>query len=206
MVGSNGMTAESTQSPPVSIEHALVARACRGDARAFRRIFDRHAPAVRRFLSDLLQDSASADETTQETFVRAHRSMSTLRDDTRLGPWLFGIARNVFRERSRARKRQQQHSEFRDDMVPAPEDSARFEVPSPRDLLLRQESDAMLREALAKLSPERRAALVLRLDHQLGYPEIAQVMSWSQNKVKNEIHRARVQLRELLKHYLRGVS
>ncbi len=203
MVGAISMATERDRRP-VSIEQALVLRARRGDAAAFRRIFDRHAPSVRRFLRDLLRDQASADEATQETFVRAHRGLAKLKDDTRLGPWLFGIARNVFRERSRARKKQLRHDEFQEDMLP--ESSGRFAAPSPRDELLRRESDAMLRQALDTLSTERRTALVLRLDHQLGYPEIAEVMSWSQSKVKNEIHRARLQLREALNSYLRGVS
>lgn len=181
-----------------------MSRARRGDAKAFRRIFDRHAPAVRRFLRDLIRDPASADEAAQETFVRAHRALPTLRDGTRLGPWLFGIARNVFRERSRAFKKQQRHSEFREEALA--ESSARFVAPSPQDELLRRESDVMLRQALEKLTDDRRTALVLRLDHQLGYPEIAKVMDWTPSKVKNEIHRARLQLRDSLKSYLKGVS
>jgi len=92
--------------PPVSIEAALVRRAREGDARAFRQIFDRYAPRVRRFARDLLRDAAAADEATQETFVRAHRQLGTLREDARLSPWLLGIARNVSRERGRARKKQ----------------------------------------------------------------------------------------------------
>lgn len=189
---------------PVSIEAALVRRARRGDARAFRQIFDRHAPRVRRFLRDLLRDAASADEATQETFVRAHRQLSKLRDDARLGPWLFGIARNVFRERSRERKKQQLHAELNEELLP--EASGRFPAPSPRDQLLRAESESMLREALAELSPDRRAVLIMRIDHRLGYPEIAEAMQWSASKVKNEIHRARLQLRTALASYLRGVS
>ena len=86
------------------------------------------------------------------------------------------------------------------------ESSGRFAAPSPEDELLRRESNAMLREALDKLTTERRTALLLRLDHQLGYPEIGDVMDWSPSKVKNEIHRARLQLRDSLKSYLRGVS
>src|SRR5579872_4206344 len=75
----------------VPIEGALVRRAREGDAKAFRQIFERHAPPVRRFLLDLLGDVAAADEATQETFVRAHGRLSTVRDTDKLLSWLFGI-------------------------------------------------------------------------------------------------------------------
>src|SRR3954463_3458530 len=71
----------------------------------FRAVYDAHARSVRRFLGDLLRDDAGADEATQETFVRAHAKLATLREGEKVLPWLFGIARNVFYEELRARKR-----------------------------------------------------------------------------------------------------
>src|SRR5215470_18594937 len=62
-------------------ERDLLDRARRGEPEAFRVIFDRHSFSVRRFLGDLLRDDAAADEATQETFVRAHARMRTLRED-----------------------------------------------------------------------------------------------------------------------------
>src|SRR5213076_3568764 len=59
-------------------DEELLSRARAGDPEAFRVIFDREAPGVRRFLGDLLRDEAGADEGTQETFVRAHRRLGTL--------------------------------------------------------------------------------------------------------------------------------
>jgi RNA polymerase sigma-70 factor (ECF subfamily) len=60
--------------------------------------------------------------------------------------------------------------------------------------------------ALADLSTERRAALLMRIDHDLGYGEIAEAMGWTLQKVKNEIHRARLQLRVRLATYLEGAA
>lgn len=178
------------------MERALVAKAQRGDPRAFRQIFDRHAPGVRRFLGDLLRDDALADEAVQETFVRAHRSLGGLRDDAKLAPWMFGIARNVAHERMRSRRASRREQPLAEDDRPA------GAAPSPEQLLLRREADDVLATALAGLDESRRAALVLRLDHDLGYPEIAEVMGWNLAKVKNEIHRARLQLRAALAGYL----
>ena len=56
--------------------------------------------------------------------------------------------------------------------------------------------------ALGELSTHRRAALVLRLDHGLAYEEIATLMGWTLPMVKNEIHRARLKLREAMLPHL----
>ena len=66
------------------------------------------------------------------------------------------------------------------------------------------EADRVLATALQSLSEDRRAALLLRIDHDLGYGDIATAMGWPLQKVKNEIHRARLQLREQLLPYLEG--
>src|SRR4029079_1637072 len=50
-----------------------------------------------------------------------------------------------------------------------------------------------------RLPPPRRAALLLRIDQDLDYPEIAEVMGWALHKVKNEIHRARIAIRSALR-------
>src|SRR5277367_1172384 len=81
---------EDKESADRAVERALVGRARTGDEKAFRLIFERHAPSVRRFLHDLLRDGESADEGTQEVFVRAHGRLGSLRDDDKLQPWLFG--------------------------------------------------------------------------------------------------------------------
>jgi RNA polymerase sigma-70 factor (ECF subfamily) len=184
---------------PVPLERALVARAQGGDGAAFRALFERHAAGVRRFLIDLLGDVAAADEATQETFVRAHGRLGTLRDGDKLRPWLLGIARHVYYEERRARWRWLPQAEDDDGPEgPTPPDAP----PSPEDLVLGREADRKLAEALERMSGERRAALVLRVDHGLDYDEIRRVMGWSLAKVKNEIHRARLELRARLAGYL----
>jgi RNA polymerase sigma-70 factor (ECF subfamily) len=182
-----------------SLEQALTTRAQAGDERAFRRIYDRHAPGVYRFLRDQLGSDAAADEATQETFVRAHARLHAIRERDKLAPFLFGIARNVVLEQLRAKRR------VADDADQAL-DAALDEAPSPEALLLGREADELFAEALARLSDERRGALLLLLDHGLTYDEIATVMDWSLAKTKVEIHRARQKLRAELSKYFGGES
>jgi RNA polymerase sigma-70 factor (ECF subfamily) len=184
----------------VSDNADLLARAKAGDAEAFRVIFHRQAPGVRRFLGDLLRDDAAADEGTQETFVRAHQRLSTLEQPAALTGWLLGIARMVFFEHLR-KKRRDGHTQAPEDDGPALQIDR---APNAEALMLTREADRMLEGALESLSEDRRAALLMRIDHDLGYGEIAAAMGWPLQKVKNEIHRARQKLREELQPYLEG--
>ncbi|OJT19318.1 RNA polymerase subunit sigma-70 [Archangium sp. Cb G35] len=175
-------------------ERRLLTRARGGDPAAFRTLFEQHSPAVWRFLRDLFRDDASADEATQETFVRAHGKLGALRDDARLASWLLGIARHIYLESRRTRGTHLDiASEENEPLL-----EATLPSPTPEDLLLNREMEGLLAEALGELREERRSALLLRIDHGLAYEDIAQVMGWSLPKVKNEIHRARLQLRERL--------
>ena len=151
-------------------------------------IYETHAPAVRRFLRGLLGNASLADDGAQETFVRAFRRLHTLRDRGCLRPWLFGIARLVAMELCRARGR------FCSDGA-APEAAARD---TPESTLLGEETARIVADALAALSDDRRAALLLRVDHGLSYDEIAEAMGWSIAKAKIEVHRARLALRARL--------
>ena len=177
-------------------EEEVLSRARAGDAEAFRVIFDRQAPGVRRFLGDLLRDDAAADEGTQETFVRAHQRLGTLEQAGKLQGWLFGIARMVSFEHIRRKRRDGPPVDPFE--PPAQVDRAA----SPEAVLLSAESNRLLDDALRDLGEDRRAALLMRIDHELGYGEIASAMGWTLQKVKNEIHRARLQLRKSLAGYL----
>jgi RNA polymerase sigma-70 factor (ECF subfamily) len=179
-------------------DEELLSRARAGDPEAFRVIFDRESPGVRRFLGDLLRDDAAADEGTQETFVRAHNRLGTLEQASKLQGWLFCIARMVFLEQIRRKRREAPSPEPEEDRLQADRGA------TPEAVLLSAESDRMLDGALAHLSDERRSALLMRIDHGLGYGEIASAMGCSLQKVKNEIHRARLQLRSRLAGYLEG--
>ena len=186
---------------PDLVERAFVERARAGDAGAFRALFDRYALPVRRFLNDLLRDATAAEEATQETFVRAHQRLDSLTDPARLASWLFGIARNVSYEHRRAAGALELAD---DDEAQAAILDAVLPTPSPEALLLNRELEQAMTEALGQISAPRRAALLLRIDHGLGYDEICQVMGWSLPTVKNEIHRARLKLRVLLARHVRG--
>ena len=183
---------------PETPDEALVRRAQKGESAAFKALFERHVVAVRRFLRDLLRQGDLADDATQETFARAHAQLAKLADHDRFKPWILGIGRNVAFEAMRVR----QHDVLDDEDDSTP--TAVIPSPDPERVLLDAELEKHFTEAIATLSENRRAALLMRLDHGLAYEDIAAAFGWSIPTVKNEIHRARLKLRAHLLPHLTG--
>ena len=187
--------------PEPATDAELIGRARRGDEAAFEELYGRCLPPVRRFLRDLLRDEPAAEEAAQETFARAFVRIRGLRDQERALPWLLGIARNVSLEARRDQGRPVRAVGLDVALAlleagdPEPGDGG---AASPERALLGREAHRELGELLARLSEDRRAVLLLRVDHDLGCAEIAQLMGWSIAKVKVEVHRARLELRALL--------
>jgi RNA polymerase sigma-70 factor (ECF subfamily) len=179
---------------------ALLCAAVRaGEEDAFRMLFERHAPAVRRFAGNLVRNPSDAAEVTQETFVRAHARLGRLKDDARFRSWVLGIARIVALDLLGDRRRREAEQETETESAQVVELDA-----TPEAALLDGEAEQVLYGEMERLSADRRAVLLMRLDQELGYADIAESMGWTLQKVKNEIHRARRQMRDGVLRYLRG--
>jgi len=175
----------------------LVARVCQGDSDAFRLIFERYSRPVISFIYDMVNDRALAEELTQETFVRAFRAIHTMRAETKLSTWLFGIARNVARESLRARARANNHIDLADKSVMDLSDNK----PEPVAGLLSKELNDLIRRSLAALDEDKRLVFTRKVLHQCSYEEIAMITGFSLAKLKTDLHRARVEMRKRISPY-----
>jgi RNA polymerase sigma-70 factor, ECF subfamily len=175
----------------------LVSRVCQGDADAFRLIFERYSRPVISFIYDMVNDRGLAEELTQETFVRAYRNLRTMRQETKLSTWLFGIARNVARESIRARIRANSHVDLDDETVMELSDSK----PAPVEGLLNKELNGMIQRALAALDEDKRLVFTLKVLHQCSYEEISEITGFSLAKLKTDLHRARAEMRKRIRPY-----
>jgi len=175
----------------------LVTRVCQGDSEAFRLIFERYSRPVISFIFDIVNDRGLAEELTQETFVRAYRAMRTMRRETKLSTWLFGIARNVARESIRARIRANSHVDLGDKAVMDLSD----DKPVPVEGLLSKELNDVIRRSLAALDEDKRLVFTLKVLHQCSYEEIAAITGFSLAKLKTDLHRARAEMRKKISPY-----
>ena len=176
----------------------LIARARRGDEEAFRLIFERYTRPVISFIFYMVNHRDLAEELAQETFVRAYKNLDALRDEMKLSTWLFGIARNVARESLRERRREQGNLDMDESAAQAVCD----ERPSPASELLDTELSERMRDALLRLDEDKRLVFTLKVYQQRSYDEIAEITGFSIPKVRNDLHRARAEMRRRLSSYL----
>lgn len=177
----------------------LIRRSRAGDQEAFRAIFERYARPVLSFIYDMVGQRDLAEELTQETFVRAYRSLNQLRDDAKLSSWLFGIGRNVAREAIRTRLREDQNliaTDFLDGQT------GEGKQVSPAQELLDKELNSAMHRALSLLDEDRRVVFVLKVFRQCSYQEIMDVTGFTLAKVKTDLHRARREVRRRLSPFL----
>ena len=77
-------------------ERPLVARLRAGDTGAFDEVYDAYRPRVFAFLLRMSRNRTLAEDLLDETWLRLVRHAPRLLDDTRCGPWLFTVARNLY--------------------------------------------------------------------------------------------------------------
>jgi len=162
----------------------LARRAADGDSAAFGFLVREHQSRVRGFLRRLARgDAALADDLAQETFLEAWRKVSQFRAEGSFGAWLCGIAWSRFLMDRRKRKEEPvADADPSDSTDPQPASHARLD----------------LERAMARLSPEERAALTLcyALGHSHG--EAADILQMPLGTVKSHVLRGREKLKTML--------
>lgn len=182
------------------ISPGVVARAKSGDEEAFHLIFNRYGRPVISFINHHVRSRELAEELAQETFVRAYRNLSGLKDDLRLSTWLFGIARNVCRESVR-----QIRKDERKVGLDEPE-SLKLEsgFVLPEGNMLDRELTETIHRALSELDDDKRIVFSLKIFHEKSYEEISSITGHSIGKLKTDLHRARAEMRKRIEPYLAG--
>jgi RNA polymerase sigma-70 factor, ECF subfamily len=163
-------------------EAAVVTRARQGDGAAFEQLYQAHRGRVYTLCLSLCGDAEEAQDLLQETFVRAYRSLTRFRGDSRFSTWLHCIAVNQYRDSLRRRARQPEPPP-----LPSPD-------PAAADVTVQ------VRVALTRLQPAHRIVLALRYSQSLSYNEIAALLHWSLPRVKVTLHRAKRAFRDVYLH------
>lgn len=146
--------------------------------------FDRHHPAVFRYLYRLTGDPDRADDLAQETFVRL---LEHEVDPERVEAWLYTVATNLVRDRGRRRTRRRELMEG-EEVGPGRE-------ATPDEALEREETRRRVRRALDALKPRDRQMLLMR-EEGFSYAEIAGAVSVAETSVGALLARALARFEE----------
>lgn len=144
-------------------------------------------PSLRAFGISLCGDVDQADDLVQETLHRALANIDSFQPGTNMPAWLITILRNLFYSNYRKRRREVEDSEGRyaASLKSQPEQESKIEF-------------SELREALSKLSPDQREALILVGASGFSCEEAAKICGCATGTIKSRVNRARVRLASLL--------
>jgi len=178
-------------------EADLLARSRGGDLGAFNVLVERYQRGVYNLCLRMLGSPEAAEDAAQEAFIAAFRAIRSFRGG-RFRPWLFRIASNACYDEMRRRRARPAVSLN----ISGDGGDRAFDVPD-RALALDQhvenmETGRILQDALLRLHPDQRLAIVLADVYGFDYSEIADITRTSLGTVKSRISRGRSHLRDIL--------
>ncbi len=183
----------------------VVSLAQQGRESAFRELVRRYERPVFSLVFRMVRDRETAEELAQETFIKVLNNIDRYQPQFKFSSWMFKIANNIAIDH--LRKRQIETVSM--DGSPHAASAAEVEATS-FDVSIRQESaleelearelGTQIERAIAELRPEYRSCIMLRHVEGRSYEEIAATLDLPLGTVKSYIHRARLELRELLGH------
>ncbi|HZO83087.1 MAG TPA: RNA polymerase sigma factor [Candidatus Binataceae bacterium] len=181
----------------------LVTRALDGEAAAFSELAGRHRGRVERLCQRFFADSELVRDIAQEAFIHAYAGLKGYRAEIPFGAWLRAIVVNLCYDELRRRRRRPE--ELVSDFT-APEMSwiGLVNTATPEEIVEaaeeRREAKQLAERLLATLKPEDRLVLTLQNGEEMSVSEIAEIVGWSEAKVKIRAFRARQALRRQAAH------
>lgn len=178
----------------------LISRTKAGDNSAFADLVRKYETKVRGYCLHMLLDYEESEDAAQEVFLKAYRSLRDFDGRSSFSTWLFRITVNHCHDVRRKLSRQRTEQLTEDDGgEKRSAESAAFVEP---EALNRAEYLDLVRKVFSRLSEEYRQILLLREVEEMSYEEIAEVLACSLDAVKGRLKRARVQLKEEMRHFL----
>jgi RNA polymerase sigma-70 factor, ECF subfamily len=173
----------------------LMARTGAGDREAFAVLVDRYKDKLVNYLTHMCGSRDRGEEFAQEAFVRLYQNAGRYDRREVVAPYLFRIATNLVRsDFSRLQRWQRLFAVYG-------ERSESSSEPSPHALLMQQEIERKVSQALESLPLAYRSALILRDIEGWSYEEIAAALGCAEGTVKSRIGRGRAKLRTALEPY-----
>ncbi len=186
-------------------DRELAHLAVKGREMAFRELLHRYQRPLFSLIYRMVRDRTLAEDLAQEAFIRAFNAIDSYKPHYKFSSWIFKIANNHTIDYLRKRKLDtvsidgSPHARN-----PEEEAQTRLVVEShdeaPDRYVEARELGSQIEEAIGRLRPEYRTAVLLRHVEGHTYEEIAEIMDLPLGTVKTYLHRARGELRELLAH------
>ena len=174
----------------LSEDQILMLEVAQGNHSAISEIIDKWKDGLFRFFDRSLRNKADAEDLTQRVFIRIYQSASRYQPKAKFSTYLFTVARNMLIDEMK-KKNRAQFSSYDDEWINVP-------LCKKGDGI--EEWQEILDFAMEGMPEYYTTAILLRIQRELSYREIANIMKVTESRVKTWIFRARVHLKNSLKH------
>jgi RNA polymerase sigma-70 factor, ECF subfamily len=178
-------------------ESEAIERAKQGDQSAFKLLYDLHKRRVFSLCLRMTQNTASAEDLTQEAFLQLFRKIGTFRGESAFSTWLHRMAVNVVL--MQLRKKNLPIIPLDDATEGDEEGTVKKEPGAPDERLTGSIDRLRLQRAVDSLPPGYRTIFILHDVEGYEHNEIAEMVGCSIGNSKSQLHKARLKLRELLR-------
>lgn len=191
-------------------DEVLARRAAAGHMDCFEEILGRYRDRVYRLCYRMAGNAEDAEDWAQEAFVRAYRHLTYYDPALPFAPWLLSVASRVClnQVKSRGRHHERVSFAFSEETTPSKgrvaESGQRESGGDPLRVLLDKEQTGAIQEAIQELSPTLRQAILLRVQEDLSFREVADILGVPLQTAATRIRRALLQMRERLGRRERG--
>jgi RNA polymerase sigma-70 factor, ECF subfamily len=178
-------------------DNRLINESRGGNTAAFGELVSKHQDRLFNTVLRLVNNSEDARDVVQEAFLHAYQSLHSFKGDSLFFTWLYRIAVNTAISMKRKQKPVLRIRPGGDEnQAVDPLDSA--ETNRPGYAIELAEEERRVHYALAKLSAEHRAVLVMKDMEGLKYEEMAEILGVPVGTIRSRLHRARLEIREIL--------
>ena len=197
------MQTEATLAQSDVSELDLVTRCQAGDTEAFDELVTRYRTRIFGMIYNMVHNEHDAWDLAQDSFLKAWKSIKRFRGRSSFYTWIYRIVMNVTIDWLRKKQVKGGGSEFDDAIQLKEVEPASKTVPKPEALpyeaMERSEIRARIDKAIAELSPEQQAVILLKEIEGMQYHEIAEALECSIGTVMSRLFYARKKLQNLLR-------
>ena len=175
----------------------LVQSCLRGDGSSWEEIVRRHTRRVYGLCYRFTGNATESEDLTQEVFLRVYRTLGSYQSEQgAFTTWLSRMTRNLLVDHYRRTRRDRLTDSIEDELPKLEEKHSTFATPY--RAVEQAELSAQVQQALGRLSPELREAVILRDLQGLDYSEVQAVLQVPEGTVKSRINRGRIELARIL--------
>ncbi len=190
-----------TAPAPPDDDEVLVRRCQEDDRDAFDLLTLRYQDEIYRLAVRMINDRERARDIAQESFLRAFRAIKNFRGHSTFSTWIYRITLNLCYNERHSRRRAMAASTFSLNAT-GEDDEGAMELPDqsrePAGRAVTEELSRKIFEAVDSLDESHRTVVILRDMNDRSYQDIAEILSCPVGTVRSRLHRARMELRELL--------